>query len=213
VRGRTAQDGMPPSGLCISSPSDVEARYGKQHPTSWGGDTVQVTETCEDEAPHRMPPVETTAGPVSAGAATPHIHPALARQGLWPTTPLGDTGSRDADLWGTSPRADRGDRLGPLRADGHWPARAAPGVAASHCQSDGEPQRATCPGGSTSVSWTPAVEERTTEVVQSKCSMQDCQLCARRVHGPRATRRPSTGRRQDHHVAWHAARARDTSAA
>jgi transposase len=88
---------MPPAGLLISAPSDVEARYGKQQTTSWVGDTVQVTETCEADAPHRMTPVETTAGPVSAGAATPHSHQALARQGRWPTTPIIDPGDLDAE--------------------------------------------------------------------------------------------------------------------
>jgi transposase len=41
--------------------------------------------------------------------------------------------------------------------------------------------------------------------------MKDCQPCASRVHGTRAKRRTLTVRRQDHHVALHAARARETS--
>jgi Transposase DDE domain len=213
VRWRTEKEGIPPAGLWISSPYDVEARYGKKPTTSWGGYKVQVTETCEDDAPHIMTHVETTAGPVSDGAATPHSHQALDRQGLLPTTPIVDTGDLDAELWVTSPRAYRVDRLGPMRADGQGPAQAAPGCDASHFQIDGEPQRATCPGGYTSFSWTPAVEDRTHEVVKSTCSMKDCQPCASRVHCTRATRRTITVRRQDHQVAWQAARARETSAA
>ena len=213
MRWRTEHEGMPPSGLWISSPDDVEARYGNKQTTSWVGYTVHVTETCEDDAPHLMTHGETTAGPVSAGAATPHIHQALARQGLLPTTPSADTGDLDAELLVTSQREYRVDRLGPLRADGQWPARAAQGCDASHCQIDGEPQRATCPGGYTSVSWTPAVDDRTHEVVKIQCSMKDGQPCASRVHCTRATRRTITVRRQDHHVAWPAARARETSAA
>ena len=42
--------------------------------------------------------------------------------------------------------------------------------------------------------------------------MKDCQPCASRVHCTRATRRTITVRRQDHHDAWQAARARETSA-
>jgi transposase len=160
-----------------------------------------------------MTHVETTAGPVSDGAATPHIHQALERQGLLPSTHIVDTGDLDAARLVTSQREYNVDRLGPMRADGQWPARAAQGFDASHFQIDGEQQRATCPGGYTSVSWTPAVDDRTNEVVKIKCSMKDCQPCASRVHCTRAKRRTITVRRQDHHVALQAARARETSAA
>jgi transposase len=95
---------MPPSGLLISSPSDVEARYGQKQTTSWVGDTVQGTETGEDDAPHLMTPVETTAGPVSDGAAPPHLQQALERRGLLPTRPIVATGDLDAELLVTSPR-------------------------------------------------------------------------------------------------------------
>lgn len=160
-----------------------------------------------------MTQVETTAGPVSDGAATPHIHQALERQGLLPTTPIVDTGDLDAELLVTSPREYRVEWLGPMRADGTWHAQAAQGFDASHFQLDWEQQRATCPGGYTSVSWTPAVDDRTHEVVKIRCSMKDCQPGASRVHCPGATRRTITVRRQEHHVAWQVARARETSAA
>jgi hypothetical protein len=213
VRWRTEKDGIPPSGRLISSPDDVEARYGTKQTTAGGGYKVPVTEPCEDDAPHIITHGETTAGPVSDGAATLRIHQALKRHGLLPTTHSVDTGDLDAELWLTRPREDRVARLGPMRADGQGHARAAPGVDASHCQIDWAPQRATCPGGSTSVSWTPAVEDRTHEVVKMKGSRQDCQPWASRAHGTRAKRRTITGRRQAHHVAWQAARARETSAA
>jgi transposase len=102
VHWRTAKEGIPPSGLLISSPYEVEARYGKKPTTSWVGYQVQVTETCEDDAPHLLTQVDTTAGPVSDGAATPRIHQALERQGRLPTTPIVATGDLDAELLVTS---------------------------------------------------------------------------------------------------------------
>jgi transposase len=213
VHWRTAKEGIPPSGLFISSPYDVEARYGKKHTTSWVGYKVHVTETCEDDAPHIITHVETMAGPVSDGAATPRIHQALARQGLLPTTHIVDTGYLDAELLVTSQHEYNVDLLGPMRADCQWQAQAAQGFDASHFQIDWEQQRATCPGGYTSISWTPAVDDRTNEVVKIKFSMKDCQPCASRVHCTRAKRRTITVRRQDHHIALQAARARETSAA
>jgi transposase len=213
VHWRTAKEGIPPSGLFISSPYDVEARYGKKQTTSWVGYKVHVTEACEDDAPHIITHVETTAGPVSDGAATPRIHQALARQGLLPTTHIVDTGYLDAELLVTSQREYNVDLLGPMRADCKWQAQAAQGFDASQFQIDWEQQRATCPGGYTSLSWTPAVDDRTNEVVKIKFSMKDCQPCASRVHCTRAKRRTITVRRQDHHIALQAARARETSAA
>ncbi len=54
--------------------------------------------TAEDDSPHIITPVETTAGPVSDGAATPRLHQALERQGLLPTTHIVETGYLDAEL-------------------------------------------------------------------------------------------------------------------
>jgi transposase len=213
VHWRTDKAGIPPAGLLISSPYDVEARYGNKHTTSWVGYTVHVTETCADDAPHILTHVEIIAGPVSDGAATPRIHQALECQGLLPTTPIVDTGDLDAELLVTSQREYSVELLGPMRADGQWQAQAAQGFDASHFQIDWEQQRATCPGGYTSISWTPAVDDRTNAVVKIKFSMKDCQPCASRVHCTRAKRRTITVRRQEHHVAWQAARARETSAA
>jgi len=122
-------------------------------------------------------------------------------------------GDLDAELLVTSQREYRVELLGPMRADCTWQAHAAQGFDASHFQIDGEQQRATCLGGYTSISWTPAVDDRTHEVVKIKCSMKDCQPCASRVHCTRAKRRTITVRRQDHHMALQAARARETAAA
>jgi transposase len=213
VHGRTEQEGIPPSGRLSSAPYEVEARYGNKQTTSWVGYTIHGTETCEDDAPHLMTHVETTAGPVSDGAATPHIHQALECHGLLPTTPIVETGDLDAERLVPSQREYRVERLGPMRADGQWPAQAAQGCDASHFQIAWEQQRAMCPGGYTSISWTPAVDDRTHEVVKLKFSMKDCQPCASRVPCTRAKRRTIIVRRQDHHAALQAARARAISAA
>jgi transposase len=114
VHWRTEKEGIPPAGLFISSPYDVEARYGKKQTTSWVGYKVHVTETCEDDAPHLITHVETTAGPASDGAATPHIHQALECQGLLPTTHIVDMGDLDAELLVTSQREYSVDLLGPM---------------------------------------------------------------------------------------------------
>ncbi|HEY5867986.1 MAG TPA: IS1182 family transposase [Candidatus Tectomicrobia bacterium] len=213
VRWRTEHEGIPPAGLFISSPYDIEARYAKKHTTSWVGYKVHVTETCEDDAPHVITHVETTAGPVSDGAVTPRIHEALAQTNLLPHTHIVDTGYLDAELLATSQREYGVDLLGPTRPDYKWQAQAARGFDVSHFPIDWAHHHATCPGGHTSLSWTPAVDDRMNAVVKIKFSMQDCQPCPHRVDCTRAKRRTITVRCEEHYDALQAARARETSAA
>src|SRR5262249_42393191 len=99
---RTEKEGIPPSKLFISSPYDTEARYAKKHTTSWVGYKVHLTEACEDDGPHLITNVETTAGPVADGEVTPRIHQALDSKGLLPDLHIVDTGYLDAELLVTS---------------------------------------------------------------------------------------------------------------
>jgi hypothetical protein len=64
----------------IGSTQDVEARYGNKSSTSWGGDGIHFTETCEDEVPHLIIQVATTPAQVNVGGNTPAIHATLATQ-------------------------------------------------------------------------------------------------------------------------------------
>jgi transposase len=111
------------------------------------------------------------------------------------------TGDLDAELLVTSQRKYSMDLIGSMRADGQWPAHAAQGVDASYFQIDWEQQRATSLGGYTSLSWTPAVEDRTNEVVEFKFSMKDCQPYVSRVHCTRTKRPTITVRRRI--TTWH----------
>jgi len=202
-----------PIGLIYQLAYDVEAHYAKKHTTSWVGYKVHVTETCDDQAPHLITHVETTAGPVADGEATPRIHQALERKGLLPHLHIVDTGYLDAELLVTSQRDDGVDLLGPTRADYRWQAQAAKGFDANHFQIDWEQQQVVCPNGCRSSSWTPAIDSRTNEVVKIKFSVKDCQPCPSRIDCTRAKRRTITVRRQDQHLALQAARTRETTEA
>jgi transposase len=211
VRWRTEQDGIPPAGLFISSPYDLEARYAKKHTTSWIGYKVHVTETCEDKAPHIITHVETTAGPVADGTVTPRIHDALAHTDLLPRTHIVDTGYLDAELLATSQREYGVELLGPTRPDYKWQAQAGQGFDVSHFAIDWEQHQATCPGGCTSSSWSPAVDAYGNEVIKIKFARQDCQACPQRVNCTRAPRRTITVRCEEYYKALQAARTRETS--
>jgi transposase len=206
---REEKEGIPPSAVFISSPYDGDARYAKKNTTSWVGYKVHLTETCEDDEPHLITNVETTAGPIADGDATPRIHQALERKALLPNLHIVDTGYLDAELRVTSKRDYEIEMLGPTRLDYKWQAKAAEGFDASNFQIDWENKRATCPAGCNSLSWSPAIDNRINEVVKIKFSMKDCQPCASRAQCTRAKRRTITVRRQDQYCALQAARKRE----
>jgi transposase len=173
-------DNIPPAALFISSPYDPEARYAKKRSTSWVGYKVHLTETCDDGAPRLITHVETTPGPTDDGAVTPRIHETLEDQGLLPETHLVDTGYVDAKLLVTSQQDYQVDLLGPTRLDCHWQARAKQGFEAASFKIDWERQQATCPQGKTSLSWSPAVESRSSKVIKIQFSSKDCGPCPSR---------------------------------
>jgi transposase len=91
--------------------------------------------------------------------------------------PYRRTGFLDAELLVESQTHDDVDLLGPTRLDYHWQARAGAGVDGQHVQIDGDQQRATCPAGKTSISWTPAIDNRENPVIKVKFLTKDCRRC------------------------------------
>jgi hypothetical protein len=58
-----------------------KGRGGKGYrSTSWGGDRIHLTETCEDEVPHLIIQVADTPAQVTVGDITPAIQATLATQ-------------------------------------------------------------------------------------------------------------------------------------
>jgi transposase len=210
-------DNIPPAARFISSPDDAEAHDARKHTTPWVGSTGHITETCEEDLPHLITHIDTTPGPTADGAATPQIHAALEPRGLLPGTHMVDTGFLDADLL-VDRRHDYGvDWLGPTRLDDHGHAREGAGVDVQPCQIDGDQHQASWPAGKTSISWTPALDNRGNAVITVKCSSTDCR---RGDHGAqcvrsqkRAPRRTLTLRPQPPYQALQAARQREATEA
>jgi transposase len=213
VHWRTERLGTPPSTLFLSSPYDGEAHYAKKSTTQWVGYKVHLTETCEDELPHLITHVETTAGPIADGAATPRIHAALKSQDLLPSLHIVDTGYLDAALLVDSRREYAVELLGPTRPNCHWQARVEDGFDTEHFRIHWDREQATCPEGHTSLSWTPAIDNRHSPVVKIKFSSRDCRPCPSHTRcfrsGKRYARRSLTVRPQEQHEALQAARQRE----
>jgi transposase len=179
VRWREA-DSTPPSAIMISSPYDTQAHYARKRSTSWIGYKVHLTETCDEERPHLITHVETTAAPASDGDAVVPIHQALEKRELLPRTHLVDTGYVEAPLLVKMSRAYAVDLYGPTRADYHWQAQAGCGFEAERFRIDWNQQQGTCPAGKTSLSWTPVVDRGDKEVIKIKFSSIDCKPCPSR---------------------------------
>jgi transposase len=206
-----SSENIPPASLYISSPYDLDAHYSKKRTTSWVGFKVHLTETCEKDSPHLITHVETTTAPVSDDARTAAIHAGLQQKDLLPQQHIVDTGYVDAQLLHSSQQDFSIDLVGPTRPDVKWQAQENKGFAAGQFQIDWQTEQATCPEGHTSISWTPAIDNRHTEVIKIKFSIKDCQSCPSRSLCTRSTRYPRrtiTVRRELQYHALQQARAR-----
>jgi transposase len=205
-------DNIAPAASFLSSPYDLEAHLAKKGSNCWVGYKVHFTETCEAATPPLITHIETTAAPLADGDVTPVVHQALQDKGLLPQTHIVDTGYLDAALLVSSQKEYGVDLLGPTRPDLRWQARAGEGFDAQHFQVAWDKQQATCPQGHTSLSWTPAVDNRDNQVIKIKFSAKHCRVCPSRPQCCRSQkkypRRTVTIRPQEEYAALQAARER-----
>lgn len=209
VRWRTAEEGIPNASHLINSPYDVDARYARKRSTTWIGYKVHLSETCEEDRPHLITHVETTAAPATDGSALEPVHQALQEKEVLPSLHLVDAGYVDAEALVNSQRDYQVDLLGPAPGDGRWQAKAGKGFAASHFALDWDQKKATCPAGKQSVEWSPALDAGKHPVVRIKFSRLDCGACPHRSDCTRAARRTITVRAKEEYLALQAARARE----
>jgi len=216
LQWRTDAHGIPSAADFVSSPYDPDAHYAKKRSTQWVGYKIHITETCEEDLPNLITEVESAPGPIADGAATPTIHARLQDKDLLPGIHLVDTGYLDGPLLAESQR-DYGVKLyGPTRPDYKWQAKAGAGFDAAHFAIDWEREQAICPEGKTSISWTPAIDNRTNKVIKVKFSTKDCGACPCRTRCIRSIkkyqRRTITIRPKEAYEALQAGRARENTA-
>ncbi len=210
-------DDLPPGKQFINSPYDPEARYGKKRETRWTGYKVHVTETCEEESPHLITHVATTAATTTDEALTETIHAELEQTKLTPRQHLLDSGYITAPILVSSRHQYGIEVIGPARGDVKWQANTEQGIDASQFLIDWERQQAICPQGERSISWTPAIDNRKNEVIKIKFSTTDCGRCPRQIHcihtAKKYKQRTLTIRLQAQHEALQAARRRQQTRA
>jgi transposase len=207
-----AKDDLPPTARMQNSPYDPDARYGKKRETAWVGYKLHVTETCEADMPHLLVHVATTPASTSDEAALTPIHQDLAGRDVLPSRQLVDAGSSDADVLATNQARYGVEVVGPTRGNFRWQARAQTGFEGHHFIIDWQAQRAICPQGHASQTWTRNYDRRHAlprEMITVRFSATDCRPCPARERCTHAPPRTITLHPRDHELALRAGRARE----
>jgi transposase len=181
LRGRGMDDEDCPASATRSGPRGSAA--------PWGG---VRTETWDDVTPPLLPHVLTTTAPVEDSNTTASSQAALETKGLLPRCHIVDAGSVDAERLAVSQRDNASGLCGAVRGSMRWQAQTEGAFDLSCFVIDGDRQPVTCPAGHTSLSWTPAVDNRDTDVINIKFARGDCCDCPYRSRCTRNVRRTLT---------------------
>ena len=234
IKRREAEvEGLPPGRSRITSPYDLDARWGVKRDIFWNGYKVHVTETCgtgardDDTAascdsgseghgddgeaappPHLIVNVETTDATVPDNQMTEPVHARLAGRNLLPAEHYLDSGYPSAELLVSSLARFGITLVTPVLADTSPQARAGAGFDRTAFAIDFGAQRATCPQGHASSSWNP-VAQRGTDTIVITFAKGTCAPCPVRAQCTTAAsgRRQLTVHPRDVHQAQLAARA------
>ena len=180
-----------PPGL--ESPYDPEARYRYRSGKSWVGYIVHVSETCDEDTPHLITHVATTAANVHEAQCTEKIQQALVEKELPPDLHLVDSAYMDAALL-VSSKQDQGITLvGPTRPDPSWQSKVEGGYDRYQFEIDWERKQVTCPQGKHNMAWRELTDRKTDEPYHLiKFNRKDCSPCKARslcTRSPKAERR------------------------
>jgi hypothetical protein len=204
VKRREADvDGLPPGRCRITSPYDLDARWGGKRDLAWNGYKLHISETCDtdvadipvdladhvaDAPPNLITNVATTDASVPDVAMTEPIHEDLARRDLLPDEHYLDSCYPSADLLISSLTRYGIALVTPMLADTSPQARAGNGFDRTAFTVDWDDQQVTCPQGQTNTSWTPA-NQRGTEVIVVRFTGDVCQPCPAKTQCTTATSR------------------------
>jgi transposase len=183
-------DGLPPAPSRVASPYDPDTRWaGRGEGQFWNGYKVHVSETCDDapeaepgirrlDRPNIITGVWTTDATVPDVAVLNRVHADLAGRRLAPGEHLVDSGYASAD--GVLHARDTGiDLVTPLLADTTAQGKAGAGYDRAAFTIDFDARTATCPQGTTSANWNPAVCNGKPKIVVTFARV-DCLPCPAR---------------------------------
>ncbi len=170
---RDAKD-APPGRLRPFSPYDTDARAGAKRGTGWTGYLVQLTETCESDAPNLITHVATTDASVSDMKMTDVIHACLRARGRLPAVHLVDTNYVDAQ--GLAAAQEVGIKLvGPIQQN--KAAQSSGKFTTEAFAVDWGNKQVTCPNGQVTDRWYPRMSSHGVPVVQIRFPASVCRAC------------------------------------
>ena len=172
---REKQD-QPPAARLITSPYDPEARCSTKRDTTWIGYKAHLTETCDVDAPSLIINVETRPATEPDHDVTGIIHGHLVEKGCVPAEHFVDQGYMSVEhLVDAQATADI-DLMGAVPDDNSWQARQG-GYDSRQFVIDWQNERAICPQGHISCSWSLAQTRSQRPVVKIKFRHKDCAVC------------------------------------
>jgi len=189
-------DGPPakrPTGRdVIETPHESEARRAVKREQSWVGYKMQVTETCDENAPHLIVDLEPTEALANDSPELRNVQARLEKQGTLPGEQQVDQGYMSGENLVKS--AELGIQLlGVPLGDTQGP----PGFRQADFQIDEVAQQATCPDGQKSATWSarahPAGEPPTIQIRFESKTCQQCQfwgVCTHSLQGRSLTLHP-----------------------
>ncbi|MER5689262.1 IS1182 family transposase [Streptomyces sp. NPDC002205] len=211
VKRRERED-LPPSRLRLTSPYDLDARYGLKQGSWWTGYKVHISETCDPEEEKENIPADggtapgsgsdaagplriitniaTTDATVTDAEMTEPVHHMLAARDLLPAEHYLDSGYPSAELIVGMKQSFGVTLVTPVLLDSSPQARSGAGFSRTAFTIDWDNRQATCPRGHTSTWWSPAVQ-RGTKAIVVKFDKETCHPCPVR---DKCTRARSGGR-------------------
>jgi transposase len=187
----------PPASVRIVSPHDTQARQGKKRETKWLGYKVHLTETCDPQLPKLVTHVETRIACQQDYMATETIHQALADKELLPEQHVVDTAYISGAQLVTSRDTYGIDLLGPVLPDTSWQAQDGAAYDLTQFQLIWSQEKAVCPQGHDSMSWTVAKNRYGKPIIRIHFSRKTCSPCpvkalctTSKTHGRQVAVRP-----------------------
>ncbi|MFI6356404.1 IS1182 family transposase [Streptomyces sp. NPDC050743] len=195
VRWREAKD-LPPGRRRMSSPYDLDARYGMKRGSGWCGFKAHLTETCEPDAPHMITNVETTDATVDDAEMTETVHQNLDERRLVPGEHVVDAGYVTAAHILTALDEHAITLLGPVGLDTHHGKQhdTGPDPSQQAFTIDWDRRKAVCPRGAVSISWSDQVKPSGTPITRIQFAATDCRPCPLRSACTRASEKGRYGR-------------------
>ncbi|MAU11454.1 MAG: IS5/IS1182 family transposase [Anaerolineaceae bacterium] len=186
-----------PASFRFSSPHDLDMSYGRKRGSDWIGYKVQITETCDDDAPNLITHVATTISSKNDAATLGAIQSELAARQRAPTQQFVDASYVSAPNMVRSQAQYGIDLIGPTRLAQRWQYKQLNTYPAAAFQVDFDRQVTICPQGQTSHLWMNSHHSNGQPRIFVRFAKEICAACPARAQ---CTKTKTRGRQVQFHI-------------